>query len=188
MLTCRGCQVQDEESLVRRAQQNDEQAFSRLYEEYFERVYRYIAVRVGSRLDAEDITSQVFVKVVQSLPSYKLRGVPFAAWLFRIARNQIIDHVRKNSVKNETAWMNPLAVSQEDPTRLAELNIAIDEVVKALALLTGAQREVIEFRFIAELSIAETAKSMGKSEGAVKALQYSGLVALRKHLSGKDDD
>jgi RNA polymerase sigma-70 factor, ECF subfamily len=188
MLTSRGCQVQDEESLVRRAQQNDEQALSRLYEEYFARVYRYVAVRVGNRLDAEDITSQVFVKVVQSLPSYKLRGVPFSAWLFRIARNQVIDHVRKNSIKNENTWIEPSAVSQEDPTKLAELNMAVDELVKALGLITGAQREVIEFRFIAELSIAETAKAMGKSEGAVKALQYSGLVALRKHLSDKDDD
>jgi RNA polymerase sigma-70 factor, ECF subfamily len=180
--------VQDEESLVRRAQQNDEQALSRLYEEYFERVYRYVVVRVGNRLDAEDITSQVFIKVVQSLPSYKLRGVPFSAWLFRIARNQVIDHVRKRSVKIETAWIEPSAASQEDPTKLAELNVAIDELMKALVLLTTAQREVIEFRFIAELSIAETAETMGKSEGAIKALQYSALVSLRKHLSDKDDD
>ena len=180
--------MQDEESLVRRAQQNDEQALSRLYEEYFERVYRYVVVRVGNRLDAEDITSQVFVKVVQSLPSYKLRGAPFSAWLFRIARNQVIDNVRKRSIKVKTTWIEPSAVSQEDPTRLAELNIAIDELVKALALLTGAQREVIELRFVAGMSIAETAKIMGKSEGAVKALQYNALIALRKHLSDKDDD
>ena len=180
--------MQDEESLVRRAQQNDEQALSRLYEEYFQRVYRYVAVRVGNRLDAEDITSQVFVKVVQSLPSYKLRGAPFSAWLFRIARNQVIDNVRKRSIKVETTWIEPSAVSQEDPTRLAELNIAIDELVKALALLTGAQREVIELRFVAGMSVAETAKIMGKSEGAVKALQYNALIALRKRLSDKDDD
>ena len=180
--------MQDEESLVRRAQQNDQQALSRLYEEYFERVYRYVAIRVGNRLDAEDITSQVFIKVVQSLPSYKLRGLPFSAWLFRIARNQVIDHMRKHSVKIETTWIEPLAISQEDPTKLAELNIAIDELVKALMLLTEAQREVIELRFAAELSIAETAGIMGKSEGAVKALQYSALVALRKHLADKDND
>jgi len=180
--------VQDEESLVRRAQQNDQQALSRLYEEYFERVYRYVAVRVRSRLDAEDITSQVFIKVVQSLPSYKLRGAPFSAWLFRIARNQVIDHIRKHSVKSETACIAPAATSQEDPTKLVELNMAVDEVVQALALLTEAQREVIELRFAAELSIAETAKIMGKSEGAVKALQYSALVALRKHLADKDND
>jgi RNA polymerase sigma-70 factor (ECF subfamily) len=180
--------VQDEESLVRRAQQNDQQALSRLYEEYFERVYRYVAIRVGNRLDAEDITSQVFVKVVQSLPSYKLRGLPFSAWLFRIARNQVIDHMRKHSVRIETTWIEPSAVSQEDPTKLAELNIAIDELVKALMLLTEAQREVIELRFAAELSIAETARIMGKSQGAVKALQYSALVALRKHLADKDNE
>ena len=78
---------------------------------------------MGNRLDAEDIASQVFVKVVQSLPSYKLLGVPFSAWLFRIARNQVIDHVRKRNVKIETAWIEPSAVSQEDPTKLAELNL-----------------------------------------------------------------
>jgi RNA polymerase sigma-70 factor (ECF subfamily) len=143
---------------------------------------------VGNRLDAEDITSQVFVKVIQSLPSYKLRGLPFSAWLFRIARNQVIDHMRKHSVKIENTWIEPLAISQEDPTKLAELNIAIDELVKALMLLTKAQREVIELRFAAELSIAETARTMGKSQGAIKALQYSALVALRKHLADKDNE
>lgn len=180
--------MQDEESLVRRAQQNDHEALSRLYEEYLERVYRYVAIRVGNRLDAEDITSQVFVKVVQALPSYKLRGLPFSAWLFRIARNQVIDHMRKHSVKMETTWIEPSAVSQEDPIKLAELNIAIDELVKTLKLLTEAQRQVIELRFAAELSIAETASTMGKSESAVKALQYSALVALRRHLADKDDE
>jgi RNA polymerase sigma-70 factor (ECF subfamily) len=180
--------VHDEESLVRQAQQNDEQALSRLYEIYFQRIFRYVAVRVGNQFDAEDITSQVFVKVVQSLPSYKPRGSPFSAWLFRIARNQVIDYMRKRSIKIETTRIEQTAMSQEDPIKLAEVNIAIDEMMKRLALLTKAQREVIEFRFIAELSVSETAKLMGKSEGAVKSLQYLALVALRKHLSDKYDD
>jgi RNA polymerase sigma-70 factor (ECF subfamily) len=180
--------VQDEESLVRQAQQNSQQALCRLYEEYFERVYRYVALRVENRLDAEDITSQVFVKVIKSLSSYKPRGVPFSAWIFRIARNQVIDHVRKHSAMMETAWVEPAAISQEDPTSVAESNMAIDEMVRAVALLTEAQREVIELRFGAELSTAETAKIMGKTEGSVKALQRSALLALRKHLAEEDDD
>lgn len=180
--------MQEEESLVRRAQQNDHEALTRLYEEYFDRIYRYVFVKVGNRLDAEDIASQVFVKVVQSLPSYKLKGAPFAAWLFRIARNLIIDHIRKKSTKVETVWVETADIGEEDPTRLAESNIAMEEVGKAVRQLTTAQREVIEFRFVAELSIAETAKIMGKSEGAIKALQHSALEALRKRLVDKDHD
>ncbi len=180
-----GCQVQDEEGLVRRAQQNDTQALTGLYEQYFDRVFRYVVIKVGNRLDAEDITAQVFVRVVQSLPSYKARGVPFSAWIFRIARNLVIDHVRKKSTRVEVPLMDIDLPGGDDPTKLADNKIAFEQVAQAVTLLTKSQREVIELRFGADLSIIDTAKIMGKSEGAIKALQHSALQALRKKFVDK---
>jgi len=84
-------QVQDEESLVRRAQQRDQEAFAQLYEENFDKIYRYVVLRIGSKTEAEDMTQQVFLNALQSISSFRWKGVPFSAWLFRIARNQVVD-------------------------------------------------------------------------------------------------
>jgi len=87
--------VQNEEILVRRAQQRDEEAFTQLYEEHFDKIYRYVALKIGDQMEAEDLTQQVFIKALQSISSFKWKGIPFSAWLFRIARNQVVDYVRK---------------------------------------------------------------------------------------------
>jgi RNA polymerase sigma-70 factor (ECF subfamily) len=89
--------VQDEQSLVLKAQQKDSKAFSELYEAYFDKIYRYILLKTGNQSDAEDMTQQVFLKALKSLPSYKYQEVPFSAWLYRIAHNQMVDHFRKSS-------------------------------------------------------------------------------------------
>ena len=88
-------QVQDELILVRRAQQQDQEAFAELYEAYFDRIYRYIVLKIGDRTEAEDMTQQVFLKALKSLPAYKWKEVPFSAWLYRIAHNLMVDHFRK---------------------------------------------------------------------------------------------
>ena len=79
--------MQNEESLVRRAQQHDHEAFAQLYEEYFDKIYRYVTLRIGNETEAEDVTQQVFLNALQSIPSFKWKGIPFSAWLFRIAHN-----------------------------------------------------------------------------------------------------
>ena len=173
--------MQEERGVVERAQRGDAQAFSRLYEEYFEKIYRYIMIRVGSRVDAEDLTEQVFLKVLESIASFKWRGVPFSAWLFRIARNVVIDHLRK--AKKGSLPLSESASGGVDPALLAEKRLDIEQLNLALEKLTQAQREVVALRFAAGLSTAETGRALGKSEGAVKALQHSALVALRKRLA-----
>ena len=95
----RSIPLQDEESLVRRAQQQDTQAFAQLYEAYFDKIYRYIAMRIRNEMEAEDMTQQVFMKVLQSISSYKTRGVPFSSWVYRIAHNQVIDFLRQQNKK-----------------------------------------------------------------------------------------
>ena len=179
--------MQNEESLVRRAKQQDQEAFAQLYEEHFDRIYRYVAVRIGDKTEAEDMTQQVFLKALKAISSFKWKGVPFSAWLFRIAHNQVVDYLRKKSKYATAPLDESRASSNSNPQLLAEQNMDIEQLVLATKQLTKAQQEVISLRFAGELPIAQVAKIMGKSQGAVKALQHSAIVALRKRLSVGED-
>jgi RNA polymerase sigma-70 factor, ECF subfamily len=180
--------VQDEESLVRRAQQRDEEAFTQLYEAYFDKIYRYVALKIGNKADAEDMAQQVFLNALQSISSFKWRGISFSAWLFRIAHNQAVDYLRKKS-KEATALLDESLVnSDSNPQLVAEHKLDIEQLVSATRQLTETQREVISLRFAGELPIAKVAKVMGKSQGAIKALQHSAMVALRKSLLLVEDN
>jgi RNA polymerase sigma-70 factor (ECF subfamily) len=179
--------VQNEESLVRRAQQHDQGAFAQLYEEHFDKIYRYVTLKTGNKTEAEDITQQVFLKALHSISSFRWKGIPFSAWLFRIAHNQVVDYFR--SRKNPTTSLDESLVSSDDnPQLVAERKLDIEQLVSATRHLTKAQREVISLRFAGELPVADVARAMGKSEGAVKALQHSAIVALRKRLRGAENE
>ncbi len=175
--------MQNEESLVRRAQQHDQDAFAQLYEEYFDKIYRYIAFKIGNKTEAEDMTQQVFLNAIKSISSFRWRGIPFSAWLFRIAHNQVVDYLRKKAKHATTSLDEVLVSNGNNPQLVAEQNLDIERLLLATKQLTQAQREVISLRFASELSIAQVAKVMGKSQGAIKALQHSAIVALRKTLS-----
>jgi RNA polymerase sigma-70 factor (ECF subfamily) len=179
--------VQNEESLVRRAQQHDQEALAQLYEEHFDKIYRYVTLRIGNEMEAEDVTQQVFVNTLQSISSFKWRGISFSAWLFRIAHNQAVDYLRKKK-RAAIPLDESLADSDSNPQLVAEDKQDIEQLLQATKKLTEAQREVISLRFTSGLPIAEVAKVMGKSQGAVKALQHSAIVALRKALSVADDE
>ena len=174
--------MQDEQGLVRQAQQGDKEAFAQLYEAYFDKIYRYIVIKIGNKAEAEDMTQQVFLKAYQSIRSYKWKGVPFSAWLFRIAHNQIVDFFRKRSKRPTVGLNEAIVVSDDNPLRTVESRFDIERLRTATLRLTAAQQEVISLRFAGGLAIAEVARTMGKSEGAVKALQHSAVAALRKVL------
>jgi RNA polymerase sigma-70 factor (ECF subfamily) len=179
--------VADEELLVRLAQQQDEKAFAQLYETYFTRIFRYVNVKIGNPTEAEDIAQQVFVNAYQSIGSFKQKGLPFSAWLFRIAHNQVIDYVRKRAKRATAPLMEEILPDTGpggNPEQIVEKEASIEELVQATKGLTQAQQEVISLRFASDLSTAEVARIMGKSEGAIKALQHSAVVALRKKLAG----
>jgi RNA polymerase sigma-70 factor (ECF subfamily) len=173
--------VQDEENLVRRAQKHDQEAFAQLYEEHFDKIYRYVILRIGNETEAEDMTQQVFLNALQSISSFKWKGIPFSAWLFRIAHNQVVDYLRRKK-RTAVPLDESLVSSGDNPQLVAEHKLDIGQLLSATKQLTDAQREVISLRFASELSIAQVAKVMGKSQGAVKALQHSAIVALRKAL------
>jgi len=181
--------VQEEQSLVRLAQKGDKDAFAQLYEAYFDKIYRYVVIKIGNRTEAEDMTQQVFLKAYQSIRSYKWKGVRFSAWLFRIAHNQIVDFFRKQSKRPTVRLEESTVPSSDNPLRTVESRFDIERLRTATLQLTSAQQEVISLRFAGGLAIAEVARTMGKSEGAVKALQHSAVAALRKVLLvGEESD
>jgi RNA polymerase sigma-70 factor (ECF subfamily) len=183
----RSLSLQDEEGLVRRAQQQENEAFAQLYEAYFDKIYRYILLRMGNETEAEDLTQQVFMKVLHSISSYKSKGAPFSSWVYRIAHNQVVDFLRQRN-KKATVDIEGLSLpfQGEDPQHRMESELDIKQLKEATRQLTSAQQEVLSLRFAGELSIAQCAQIMGKSEGAIKALQHAAVQSLRKALVGNE--
>ncbi len=179
--------MQEERDLVKRAKKYDQDAFARIYEENFDKIFRYIAVKIGNRMEAEDLTQQVFMKALGAIGSFQWRDVPVSAWLYRIAHNQVVDYIRKKSRRPETELNEEITAAEDRPYKTAELKMELEELSGALCKLTALQQEVIALRFGQEMPIAEVAKVMGKKEGAIKALQHSAIKALRKHMVVEDN-
>ena len=170
------------ERLVADARDGDTWAFGVIFDHYHEAIYRFIASRVNRPSDAEDLTQHVFVKALEALPRYEARGVPFGGWLFRLARNAVIDHVRTRHDHAELDSVLGRAHGEAGPDEIAVVRQELDAVGSALAGLTDEQRETIELRFFAGLSARETAEAMGKQEGTVRGLQFRAIAALRRQL------
>lgn len=166
------------ERLLVEAAQEDPARFAELYEINFERVYAYVVRRVRDRDAAEDLTSEVFQKALANLPRFQWRGAPFAAWLFRIASNVIADRYKnagKESPVDDQGIMASTEINFEEVERRAQL-------FRLVGGLPADQRRVIAMRFAEEKSIREIAHELGRSEGAVKQLQFRGLQNLRAQL------
>lgn len=179
----------DEQNVVNLAKQGDPKAFTQLYDYYFDKVYRYVTFRAKDKIEAEDITQEIFLKIVTSIHSFSFRGIPFSAWLFRIAHNKVIDSLRKKNRQQTVSFceLPTIPPSCADDLHLkVELEFDVEKLRAATKQLTSAQQDVISLRFIAELSIAEVARLMGKSQGAIKALQHSALLSLHRILSKEE--
>ena len=175
----------DVTALVKEAQQGGVAAFSALYEHYYDSIFRYVSFRTGNTAEAEDITAEVFVRMIESIHRFKWKGYPFSSWLFRIAHNLVVDFYRKNGRRRIVSLENAPPILEEgvvDADARMDLELTMGDVRKAMEDLTDLQREAITLRFAAGLSVAETAKAMGKKDNAVKALQHAGLKKLRRAL------
>jgi RNA polymerase sigma-70 factor (ECF subfamily) len=170
------------EELVAKAKAGDAEAFGRLFDHYHERVYRYVAARVRRPSDAEDLAQLVFVKALEALPRYEQRGVPFGGWLFRLARNVVIDHIRTNREHVELDELAERPGRDAGPEAQLLARLEMDAVAAALERLTEEQRDAIALRFFAGLSAREAAEAMGKQEGTVRGIQFRAIAALRRHL------
>ena len=173
-----------ERATVDRARTGDQQALADLYDWYMPRVYKYVVARVGNPAEAEDLTEEVFLKMLGAISGFRWREVPFSSWIFRIAHNCIATHYRRSAQRGgATSELSEDMVDERPDLALAvEERITIEEVRRASALLPDAQREVIALRFAVGLSIAETAKALGKREGNIKALQHKAVAKLQKML------
>jgi RNA polymerase sigma-70 factor (ECF subfamily) len=170
-------------ALVHRAQRGDHEAFSQLYAAYYPKVYAYVLRHVpGQEEVARDLTSDVFMRALEHLKSYRFQEVPFTSWLYRIAHNRVIDHYRR------LPKHQPVPI--EDDEQLAKKALTLDlslllnrkVLYDAICKLTPEQRSVIVLRLIQDHSVAETARAMGRSEDAVKKLQSRALAALERML------
>ena len=168
--------------LVTEAKAGDREAFGRIFDAYAVPIHRFIASRVNSPSDAEDLTQLVFVKALEALPRYEARGIPFGGWLFRLARNAIIDQIRTR--RDHLSLVTAVTRETEDagPEARAALREDLDRVARALTELTDDQREVIALRFFAGLSVLEAAVAMGRQEGTIRGLQFRAIASLRRSL------
>jgi len=168
--------------LIRRAQEGDEEAIADIYRIHAQAVYRYIVNRIGDVAMAEDLTSEVFLRAVEALPRYRHRGTPLAAWLYRIARDRVIDLYRASNRRMTSELGDDLLDTRPDMESELVRRAEAERLRHALARLTRDQRDVLFFRFIEEFTIEKTSELMGKTPGAVKALQFRALQALARRL------
>jgi RNA polymerase sigma-70 factor, ECF subfamily len=166
---------------IEAAQAGDLEAIGSLYDSHINQVYRYALARLGNVHDAEDVAEEIFIKMLNGLPNYQWRKVPFAAWLMRIAHNEVVSFTRRNGRRVTDAELpeDLLDRGSNDPAESAERQMALEDLREAVKLLPEAQREVIILRFASGLSIADTARALGKQENNVKVLQHKGMQRLQ---------
>jgi RNA polymerase sigma-70 factor, ECF subfamily len=174
-----------ETGLLARARRGEPDAIGSLYDRYSPGIFRYLWYRLGDRCQAEDLTGEVFMRMLKSISGYRSQGSPFRAWLYRIAHNLLVDAFRSERAAQEVSLeeAGELEGTGLPPSQQVERNLTLDTVRKSLENLAQPQREVVILRFIDDLSIAETALVLGKTEAAVKALQHRGLAALQAALA-----
>ncbi len=174
----------DEDKLVEQAK-TDPEAFGRLYELYVEKIYNYVYYRIGNHHDAEDLTAKVFHRALNHIVSYNNKGVPFAAWLYRIAHNLVAnwhrDHSRRQVVALEQAALT--GSGQDSPQQVAERSNERELLLAAIQSLPPERQKLLMFKFVEKMSNAEIGQVMGRSEGAIKSLYHRTLVSLKELLA-----
>jgi RNA polymerase sigma-70 factor (ECF subfamily) len=179
----------NEEITLKLASQGDQEAFGVLYQKYVGKIYSYIYYRTGKVEDAEDLTARVFFRALQHIPNYRDRGLPFSAWLYRIAHNLVANWHRDSSRRKETAFEESVVISKgsEHPEYELEKQQENEELLRILQVLPVERQQLIILKFVEQLSNAEIGKIMGRSEGAVKSLYHRTLLSLRDefHIAEK---
>jgi RNA polymerase sigma-70 factor, ECF subfamily len=169
--------------LVERAQQGDRDALEELYLLHFDRIYSYLHMSVGNRHDAEDLTTQVFLKMLESIKKFRWRSAPFSAWLFRIAHNLAMDHFRANK-----RWQPEEEIPEPDPGEGSAAeegaleSIGRQSMLELIQKLSHEQQQVLTLKFVFNFSNAEAATILDKTEGAIKSLQHRALASLQRQI------
>ena len=174
-------------SLVDRAQEGERDALEELYLLHFDRIYSYLHMSVGNRHDAEDLTTQTFLKMLEAIGRFRWRSAPFSAWLFRIAHNLAMDHFRATRrTQPEEEVPEPPGSEEASAEEQAMHSIGRQSMLELIEKLSPEQQQVLTLKFVFNFPNAEVATILGKTEGAIKSLQHRALVSLQKHItSGK---
>jgi RNA polymerase sigma-70 factor (ECF subfamily) len=172
--------------LVARGQQGDREALEQLYLIHFDRIYSYLHVSVGNRHDAEDLTTQTFLKMLEKIGSFRWQSAPFSAWLFRIAHNLAMDHFRaRRRWQPEEEVPEPPAHEAEPSAELEAMRtIGRESMLKLIEHLSTEQQQVLTLKFVFNLPNAEVAAILDKTQGAVKSLQHRAIATLQKQVEG----
>jgi RNA polymerase sigma-70 factor (ECF subfamily) len=167
--------------VVANASQGDQEAFGVLYERYVGRIYNYIYYRTGNQFDAEDITSRVFYRAMRHIANYQDRGLPFSAWLYRIAHNLVANWHRDNSRKKEIPLEDSFSVRYvgDHPETAVLKNEEQENLLRLIRRLPPERQQLIMLKFIEHLPNAEIGQIMGRTEGAIKSLYHRTLLSLR---------
>ena len=179
--------------LVERGQQGDRGALEELYLIHFDRIYSYLHVTVGNRHDAEDLTTQTFMRMLESIGKFRFQSAPFSAWLFRIAHNLSMDHFRANKRWQpeeevpEPHGSEERSAEDEAPAETFQ-SIGRQSMLELIDSLSQEQQQVLTLKFVFNFSNAEAATILDKTEGAVKSLQHRALVSLQKQITGVEED
>ena len=171
-------------TLVARAQEGDRDALEELYLLHFDRIYSYLHMSVGNRHDAEDLTTQTFLKMLEAIGRFRWRSAPFSAWLFRIAHNLAMDHFRAaRRTQPEEEVPEPPGSEEASAEEQAMHSIGRQSMLELIEKLSPEQQQVLTLKFVFNFPNAEVATILGKTEGAIKSLQHRALVSLQKQLA-----
>jgi RNA polymerase sigma-70 factor (ECF subfamily) len=174
--------VTNEHNLLERAKQYDDTALGELYDRYAPLIYSYVYRRVGDAHLAEDLTGDVFVRVIQAIQAERFWHTSFQAWLYRVAHNVVVDHYRRQPPATELEFDEQMIATEEDPASTVAGRLSHQRLRAAINRLTPGQQQVLALRFGEGMTTRETAHIMDKSVGAIEALQHRALAALRRIL------
>lgn len=171
----------EEQQLILAAKNGDRAAFAKLYEQNVRQIYAYVRQRVSEDEIAEDMTSDVFVRAIETLDRYEQRGVPFLGWLYHIAHGLVVDYYRRQKKRSTEQPIEDIPlVAEHNPEAAAFANIRQEDLLQVIRQLTEEQQQVIMLRFIQGYNLSETAELMGKKPNAIKALQFRAVRALSR--------
>jgi RNA polymerase sigma-70 factor (ECF subfamily) len=174
----------DVRNLVERGQRGEREALEELYLLHFDRIYSYLNMSVGNRHDAEDLTTQTFLKMLESIQRFTWQSAPFSAWLFRIAHNLAIDHFRASRRwQPEEDLPEPVGSEQSSAEDEAMHELGRQSMLELIEKLSHEQQQVLTLKFVFNFPNREVGTILGKSEGAIKSLQHRALVSLQKQLA-----
>jgi RNA polymerase sigma-70 factor (ECF subfamily) len=178
----------DENALIEQAK-TDKDAFGQLYERYVDRIYSYVYYRTGNSADAEDLTARIFMRAMKHIPNYRDQGLPFSAWLYRIAHNLVANWHRDNSRRTLIALddVSQWHLASEGPEFATQMLEDKETLLIAIRRLPADRQELLSLKFVDRLSNAEIGAIMGRSEGAVKSLYHRTLLSLREDLTSADN-